>query len=58
LDSDNLAASCKFIQVCVADTIIPGLAPGRADAYFDWEYAQHMTRGSQLTIVLIQPIPT
>ena len=58
LDADNLAASFKFLQDCVADTILPGLAPGRADAFFQWEYAQHLTRGPQLTLVLIQTITT
>lgn len=53
LDSGNLEYSFKFLQDCVADTILPGLAPGRADAFFEWTYLQAVTRGPELTIVVI-----
>lgn len=32
LDEDNLAYAFKHIRDCIADLIIPGMAPGRADA--------------------------
>lgn len=56
LDADNLAASFKFLTDAIADTILPGLAPGRADAFFEWEYLQAVTRGPQCVVVLIQHI--
>ena len=42
LDSDNLPVSMKHIRDQIADLLIPGLAPGRADGsdQFTWEYAQ------------------
>lgn len=54
LDSDNLAASFKFLRDAIADSLIPGLPPGRADAYFRWEYGQVETRGQEGTIVKIE----
>jgi hypothetical protein len=42
LDYDNLVGAMKSIRDCVADQLIPGLAPGRADNFagLSWEYAQ------------------
>lgn len=42
LDSDNLQGALKHVRDCVADQILPGLAPGRADGdpRLQWEYAQ------------------
>lgn len=34
LDDDNFIASCKALRDCIADYLVPGLAPGRADN--DW----------------------
>src|ERR1700728_3042753 len=31
LDDDNYIASCKALRDCIADHLVPGLAPGRAD---------------------------
>lgn len=44
LDPDNLPVSMKYIQDAVADIIIPGLKPGRADGdpRLSWEYAQEI----------------
>jgi len=39
LDTDNLYASFKGIRDTVADWLIPGLAPGRADGSKDIEWA-------------------
>ncbi len=55
IDRDhNLAYAFKFLQDVIADSLLPGLAAGRADSHFRWEYGQHETRGEQGTIVLIQ----
>lgn len=55
IDRDhNLAYAFKFLQDTIADSLIPGLAAGRADSHFRWEYGQHETRGEQGTIVLIE----
>jgi hypothetical protein len=42
LDSDNLPVSMKYVRDEIADILLPGLAPGRADGsdLFTWEYAQ------------------
>ena len=56
LDSGNIEASFKFIQDCVADELLPGLPPGRADEFFRWEYGQCLTRGTERTVVVIEPL--
>lgn len=42
LDSDNLQGSLKWIRDSIADNIIEGLSPGRADSdpRLTWIYAQ------------------
>lgn len=42
LDDDNLTASFKHLRDAVADQLIPGLQPGRADgdSRISWKYAQ------------------
>lgn len=42
LDDDNLPPCFKWIRDTIADHLIPGLAPGRADSdpKIKWEYAQ------------------
>lgn len=42
LDSDNLPTSLKYIRDAIADKLIPGLAPGRADndPRLTWVYKQ------------------
>ena len=42
LDYDNLVGAMKSIRDCVADQLIPGLRPGRADesSKIVWEYEQ------------------
>lgn len=42
LDSDNLILALKWIRDCVADLLIPGLRPGRADddPRIAWHYQQ------------------
>lgn len=41
-DDDNFVAACKGVRDAVADRLIPGLAPGRADGdtRITWEYVQ------------------
>lgn len=43
LNDDNWITSAKFFRDFIADLLIPGLAPGRADddlTKIQWEYAQ------------------
>lgn len=42
LDSDNLQGAFKYIRDAVADYLIPGLRPGRADGddRIQWSYQQ------------------
>jgi len=42
LDDDNLPGALKFVRDAVADWLIPGLLPGRADGdpRLKWEYEQ------------------
>lgn len=46
LDTDNLPFAMKHIRDCLADMIVPGLAPGRADddARITWQYAQQKSK--------------
>lgn len=53
LDDDNLAASYKHLRDAIADSLIPGLAPGAADGWFRWEYGQVGTTGEEGTIVMV-----
>lgn len=42
LDDDNLMGALKYVRDAIADYLIPGLAPGRADddRRIHWKYAQ------------------
>lgn len=53
LDGDNLVASLKFLQDAVADSLLPGLPSGHADAFFKWDYEQIKTDGPEGVIVKI-----
>lgn len=44
LDDDNLISAFKHIRDCIADLMIPGLAPGRADAKINFIYAQQKSK--------------
>ena len=54
LDDDNLTASLKFLRDAVADSLLPGMHAGRADAFFVWECSQVETRGREGTIIKIE----
>ena len=54
IDDDNLTASLKFLRDAVADSLLPGMHAGRADAFFVWEYGQMRTDGKQGVIVKIE----
>ncbi len=49
MDSDNLAASCKWIRDGIADALAPGMLPGRADGLdrFTWKYSQRKGKRSE-----------
>lgn len=46
LDSDNLPMSLKWVRDAIADQIIPGLRPGKADddERITWEYGQEISK--------------
>ena len=55
LDDDNLAFAFKNIRDFVADLIIPGLAPGRADGdpRITWQYEQKKEKDCKIIITVI-----
>ncbi len=53
LDDDNLAYAFKHIRDCVADLIIPGLAPGRADSRLSFLCSQERSRTYFIEIALL-----
>lgn len=52
LDSDNLPVSMKYIRDAIADCLIPGLPPGRADGdmRLSWQYDQKKAYGNAVGI--------
>lgn len=52
LDYDNLVTAFKHIRDIVADTLIPGLAKGRADGdpRLTWSYTQHKGKPKEYAI--------
>jgi hypothetical protein len=52
LDFDNLVCSMKYVRDSIANNIIPGLAPGRADddERITWEYLQE--KGKKIYLLL------
>lgn len=59
LDSDNLQSSFKAIRDQVADQIIPGLPPGRADGdpRIEWQYDQSKDKVYSVQIEVFADIP-
>lgn len=53
LEDDNLSASFKALRDAIADSLLPGLPAGQADAWFRWEYGQAETRGEEGVAVII-----
>jgi hypothetical protein len=58
LDDDNLVAAFKTIRDAVADLIIPGLAPGRADDKegLQFSYEQEKSKKYGVRIEAYRPI--
>jgi hypothetical protein len=54
LDDDNLIAAFKSIKDEIANQLIPGLAPGRADASSDilWHYKQKKSKIYSIDVVI------
>ncbi len=55
LDSDdNLPMSLKYIKDYIADQLIPGLAPGRADddKRMKWEYSQEKGKVREYAVMI------
>jgi len=55
-DHDNYIAGCKAVRDCIADLLIPGLAPGQADgdSRISWSYKQEAKHKSQKLIIQIE----
>lgn len=51
-DHDNFIFSCKYIKDTIADFIIPGKAPGHADAspLITWQYFQEKSKRESFKI--------
>jgi len=58
LDDDNLASAFKYIRDTVADYLIPGLAPGRADndPRITWHYEQEKSSIKGIKIRFYWPV--
>lgn len=56
LDDDNLPYAFKYIRDLLAEYIIPGLAPGRADGdpQITWRYAQEKGKPKRIRITIEQ----
>lgn len=59
-EEDNLRMAFKWIKDYVADQILPGLAPGRADGdkRIKWEYAQEKSNIMKIRIEIQRVIST
>lgn len=57
LDSDNLQGALKYIRDSVADYLIPGLQPGRADGdtRLSWSYSQEKAKTKGIRISFFDP---
>lgn len=59
LDSDNLVTAFKHVRDTIADLIIPGLQPGRADAdnrlKFDYRQEQRKDYGLKIIVENLKP---
>ncbi len=45
-DEDNFIFSCKALRDCIADHLLPGLAPGRADGDEKLKFVYDQRKGS------------
>lgn len=56
LDSDNLPTSMKWIRDAIADSLIPGLQPGRADddSRLSWEYDQESSKENGVCVIIFE----
>jgi len=56
MDDDNFIAGCKFIRDCIADLLIPGLAPGQADSdkKLTWQYRQITAKEKGVHITIME----
>jgi hypothetical protein len=53
LDGDNLQGAFKYVRDAIADNLIPGLKPGRADGdpRITWEYDQEKGKPIHVKII-------
>lgn len=54
LDDDNLCSAFKWARDCIADLIVPGLAPGRADNTkgLTFSYDQEKSKANGFKIII------
>ena len=60
LDYDNMVGSLKSIRDAVADLLIPGLPPGRADGdpRLEWSYKQKKGLSREYAVIVeVLPLP-
>lgn len=56
LDPDNLQSACKNLRDAIADKLIPGLKPGRADndKRITWHYGQESAKINSMAIRIVE----
>lgn len=54
MDSDNMISASKNLRDCIADLLIPGLPPGRADGdkRITWQYSQASAKYNCIRILI------
>lgn len=59
MDDDGLPAAFKWLRDAIADKILPGMAPGRADGdpRIKWRYDQHKVRPSGIRVIIAPDFP-
>jgi hypothetical protein len=56
LDFDNLGSACKTLRDAIADKLVPGLKPGRADGdpRITWHYSQETAKKNSMLIRIVE----
>lgn len=56
LDPDNLQSACKSLRDAIADKLVPGLKPGRADSdpRITWHYDQESAKKNSMVIRIVE----
>lgn len=56
LDPDNLGSACKSLRDAIANKLVPGLKPGRADndPRITWHYDQQSAKKNSMEIRIVE----